>query len=337
MAAGRKAFRRWWQKATRAALEMAALGTALGAIIAMVSARPALAISSAPVYSGDFPDPFILTPTASGTGSYWAYSTGSAGRNLQVMSSPDLATWGAVSDPLPTLPKWASPGSTWAPSVLKRGSSFLMYYTVRDTASGRQCISVAKASTPAGPFSDSSSGPLVCQLAHGGSIDPDVFVAPGGKAYLLWKSDDNALGRPTSLWTAQLSSTGRRFVGGRTRLLTEDAAWQAPVIEGPSMVAVGGRYYLFYGANRWNSSAAGIGYATCSRPLGPCSDASLSGPWMASHGAAVGPSGPAVFADSTGVHLAYHAWSGAVGYANGGVRSLWIDALTFRSGVPTVR
>jgi beta-xylosidase len=290
---------------------------------------------AAPVHPGDFPDPFVLPPAASGTASYWAYATGSAGRNLQVMSSPDLATWGAVADPLPTLPGWASPGNTWAPSVLRRGRVFLLYYTVRHTASGRQCISVASGSTPAGPFTDTSSGPLICQLSRGGSIDPEAFSAPDGKTYLLWKSEDNALGRPTSLWAAQLSSTGRGLVGRTVRLLTQEAAWQAPVMEGPSMVAVGGRYYLFYGANRWNSSSAGIGYATSRGPLGPCVDASLAGPWMGSHGDAVGPSGPAVFTDAGGVHLAYHAWTGAVGYVNGGVRSLWIDALSFPGGVPT--
>jgi hypothetical protein len=253
------------------------------------------------------------------------------------MSSPDLVTWSPVSDPLPQLPAWASRGNTWAPTVLRHGSGFLMYYTVRDTAYGRQCISVAASATPAGPFSDTSSGPLVCQLARGGSIDPDVFVAPNGASYLLWKSDDNALGRPTSLWGAQLNSSGRGFVGATTRLLTQDASWQAPVVEGPSMVAAGSRFYLFYGAARWDSSSAAIGYATCTGPLGPCSDASTAGPWLASHGTATGPSGPALFTDAQGTHIAYHAWAGgAVGYPSGGVRALWADAVTFSSGVPTL-
>jgi beta-xylosidase len=311
------------------------VATALG-VVGVATAGRAEAMSSAPSYGGDFPDPFVLTPGASATTLYWAYSTGSAGRNLQVMSSPDLTTWSSVTDPLPRLPSWASPGLTWAPSVLRRTSTYLLYYTVRDTASGRQCISVATATTPGGPFSDASSGPLVCQLKHGGSIDPDAFVAADGTAYLVWKSDDNALGRPTSLWSARLSSTGRALVGTPTRLLTQDAAWQAPAVEGPSMVAVGGRTYLFYGANRWDSSSAAIGYAVCSGPLGPCSDVSTSGPWLATHGAAVGPSGPAVFTTAAGTRLAYHAWTGAVGYASGGVRSLWIDRLGSASDVPSV-
>jgi beta-xylosidase len=308
----------------------------LSVVLAVLAPSPALAVSTSPVYAGDFPDPFVLA-AVSGGATYWTYSTGSGGRNLQVMHSSDLRVWSGLSDPLPVLPKWASVGHTWAPGVLVRGNTYLMYYTVRQTATGRQCISVARASKPGGPFSDTSSGPLKCQLAHGGSIDPEPFVAPDGTPYLVWKSDDNAIGRPTKLWAQQLSSQGTGLVGSETLLLTQSATWQIPVIEGPSMVLVGSTYYLLYGANRWDSSSAAIGYATCTGPLGPCTNASTTGPWMASHGAAIGPSGPTIFTDSAGARrLGYHAWSnGVVGYP-AGVRSLWIDTLTFPAGVPTL-
>jgi hypothetical protein len=95
---------------------------------------------------------------------------------------------------------------------------------------------------------------------------------------------------------------------------------------------------LFYGANDWSTANAAIGYALCTSPIGPCVDASVFGPWMASHGLAVGPSGPAVFVDTSGsLRLAYHAWLGGVGYANAGVRSLWIDHLVFPVLFPTIQ
>jgi beta-xylosidase len=212
-----------------------------------------------------------------------------------------------------------------------------MYYTVSDARSGRQCISIATSITPGGPYVDDSSGPFICQLDHGGSIDPAPFVAPGGTPYLVWKSDDNAINNPTSLWAQQLSADGHPLVGAPARLLTEDHPWQLPAVEGPSMIAVSGSYYLFYGASRWDTANAAIGYATCSSPLGGCVDASAT-PWMASHGAAVGPGGPVLFVDRAGVtRIAYHAWTGGVGYRNGGVRSLWIDAVSFASGRPVLR
>ena len=307
--------------------------SAVALVLVLAAAGPAGAVSQAPAYRGDFPDPSVLRL---GT-TYWAYSTGSAGRNLQVMSSSDLRTWSPPTDPLPVLPAWAQGGFTWAPSVLQQGSTFLMYYTVRNAAWGRQCVSVATSTTASGPFQDTSSGPLVCQLDRYGSIDPDPFVAPTGGRYLLWKSEDNAGGRPTQLWSQQLSVDGRSLVGTPVVLLGQDRSWQAPAIEGPSMVASGGSYYLFYGAGAWDSATAAIGYARCFSPLGPCFNASTSRPWVASHGEAVGPSGPDIFVDATGLtRIAYHAWTGAVGYQNGGVRSLWIDGVSFVNGRPVL-
>jgi hypothetical protein len=311
-------------------------------------AFPAGALSSSPAYAGDFPDPYVLAVA----GTYWAYATGSAGLNLQVMSSSDLHNWTPPSDPLPVLPSWAAVGSTWAPGVLQQGTGFLMYYTVRDAALGLQCISVASSSTPGGPFVDASKAPLVCQ-SHG-SIDPNPFTDPhSGRTYLLWKSDDNSVGQITRLWASQLSANGLSLTGGTALLLTETAAsWQAPAIEGPTVMVASGTnsYYLFYGAGAWNSPGAGIGYATCSAPSTSsrvlswtCQDQSVAAPWLATRvlgGTTVfsGPSGPTVFSDTSGtLHLGYHAWTGTtVGYNNGGVRSLWLDTLSITGGHPVL-
>jgi beta-xylosidase len=324
-------------RATWAVAVAVAIGTALAPAPAGAVTHQPAALSQAPAYPRDFPDPFVLYAD----GAYWAYSTGSGGRNLQVMSSPDLVHWTAPVDPLPTtrLPSWASIGSTWAPGVIRVGGQFVMYYTVHDVAAGRQCISTAVSATPGGPFSDGSNGPLVCQLDHGGSIDPNPFRTPSGALYLLWKSDDNAIRNPTNLWSQPLTADGLALTGSPTRLLTESwwSPWQAPAIEGPTMVAFQGTYYLFYGGGNWDSSAAAMGYATCRSASGPCANQSVWAPWVGSHGLAVGPSGPSVFAlPSGGLDVAYHAWTGGVGYQNGGVRSLWIDTLGFSRGRPVL-
>jgi beta-xylosidase len=262
------------------------------------------------------------------------------------MTSPDLVSWTGTHDALPSLPGWASSGWTWAPTVLARGSTYVLYYTVRQTSSGKQCVSMATAASPAGPagpFTDTSSGPLVCQTDEGGSIDPSVFTDSDGSSYLLWKSDDNALGRPTNLWGRLLAASGVGFAprSSPVRLLRQTAAWQAPAIEGPAMVKSGTTYFLFYGANNWNSPSSAIGYATCSRPLGPCQNQSTSGPWFATNPsgtAPVGPQGPTIFTDLTGSRrLGFAAWNGAVGYyPNTGVRALWTAQLSFASGKPTL-
>lgn len=309
------------------------IAAAVLSLVFLAGAGPAGAVSFAPAYGGDFPDPSVLRVG----GVYWAYSTGSGGRNLQVMTSADLRTWSAPADPLPTLPGWAAPGWTWAPAVVQRGAAFFMYYTVRHAATGLQCVSVATSAAPGGPFADASAGPLVCQTERSGSIDPDPYVDVLGTTYLLWKSDDNAANRPTSIWSQQLSGDGTSLVGPRALLLSADQPWQGGIVEGPSLVASGGVHYLFYGANAWDAPASGIGFARCVSPLGPCVNASVTGPWLPSRRAARGPAGPDLFTAGGRVRIAYHAWTGGVGYDSGGVRSLWIDSVTLFAGQPVLR
>ena len=306
---------------------------ALGLLLVVLWQAPAIA-STQPALPEDMPDPFVLRVD----GEYYAYATQAGLFSVQLRRSTDLVTWSPATDALLQVPSWAAWGWTWAPSVLARGDRFVMYYTVRHAASGRQCISVATASSPAGPFVDTSSQPLICQLDRGGSIDPHPFVDDDGRAYLFWKSDDNALGRRTQLWGQQLDDTGLALVGRPAALLKQDKGWEKPVIEGPAMVKHGGRYYLFYGANWWESPTAGIGYAVCDSPLGRCRKKTTKGPWLASRASVAGPAGPAVFTDADGaLRIAYHGWEpGKVGYRAGGRRALWVDRLDFRDGTPVL-
>jgi len=314
---------------------VAGLGT--GVVPAFAASAQASTTFQAPAYQGDFPDPSLLLAG----GQYWAYATGSGGLNLQVMSSSDLRSWTTPVDPLPVLPSWASSGHTWAPGVMAIGGQFVMYYSVRDTALNIQCVSVATSATPGGRFSDGSSGPLVCQTANGGSIDPNPYLDPvSGNLYLLWKSDDNSIGQKTHIWGQRLAAGGLSFYPGTSPalLLTESASWQYPAVEGPTVVLKGSTYFLFYGANNYDTASSGIGYATSPSLLGSYTNQSRYGPWLGTTGNAQGPQGPMLFTDSSGAtRMAFAAWYGAVGYQNGGSRSLWIGTLSFsRSGTPSL-
>ncbi len=314
-------------------------GTSLAPDASAEAAAPATYLN--PVLDQDFPDPFILR---SGD-TYFAFATNAGTSNIQSATSTDLAHWTVLGDALPTLPAWAqaNSGLTWAPSILPRGAaSFVMYYTARDTASGRQCISVAVASTAAGPYVDASEAPLVCQVSGAealcGSIDASPFVDSDGSAHLVWKSDENACGNPPRLWTAPLSDDGLTLTGAHTALLTMDEAWQSPIIEGPAMTLVGGTYYLLYSANNYESASYAMGYASCLSVSGPCQNVSVSGPFISSAGSALGPGGGELFTDPRGDRwLAYHAWTAPLTtYAGGGARSLRVDRLDFDAGVPSL-
>ena len=282
------------------------------------------------VYPFDFPDPDVILD---GT-TYYAYATNSVAGNIQIIDSTDLTTWTAVGNALPSLPAWASADYTWAPAVTTLGGSFVLYYAVDVAGSGEECISVATARQPQGPFRDRSTAPLECQKSLGGSIDPAPFVDTGGTPYLVWKS-----GGPGSskIWSEQLAPSGTAFAPGAspTALLVPDQAWEGGTVEAPDLMTTGGHYFLFFSGNDWNSANYAVGVATCTGPLGPCTDAA-SGPILSSGSGVAGPGGESVFTDTSGNDwIAFHAWvPGAVGFPNS--RDLYIRRLNVSGSTPTV-
>jgi hypothetical protein len=262
------------------------------------------------VYPFDFPDPAVILKGQT----YYAYATNSVAGNIQIIDSSDLSHWTAVGNALPSLPAWATPNYTWAPAVAMIGGSYLLYYAVDVAGTGQECPSVASASGTQGPFTDKSTAPLECQKSLGGSIDPASFIDTSVTPYLVWKS-----GGPGSskIWSQQLAPSGTSFVTGTnpTSLLVPDQPWEAGTVEAPELVTTGGHYYLFFSGNDWNSSNYAVGVATCTGPLGPCSDATPS-PILSSGPGVAGPGGESVFADTSGnFWIAFHAWvPDAVGF-----------------------
>jgi beta-xylosidase len=295
-----------------------------------------------PVFDRDFPDPFVF-PDGDG---YYAYATNGGGRNVQVIYSPDLFTWeraGEDGDALPELPAWAQHNAslTWAPSVLRRGDEYILYYVTRFKEAGRQCISYAVADSPAGPFVDPNDKPFICQLDEGGSIDPEPFVDAGGALYLIWKSDANALARDANIYSQRLSDDGRTLLGEPARLITRDQEWERPLVENPSLVLEDGVYYLLYSGNWWEGGDYALGFAVCDGPTGPCRKP-LDEPFFAiptnKIGGEIGPGGGSFFRDHDGnLWIAYHAWRNpSAGYASGGQRRLSVARILFEDGLPVV-
>jgi hypothetical protein len=78
-----------------------------------------------------------------------------------------------------------------------------------------------------------------------------------------------------------------------------------------------------------------VGVATCSGPLGPCSEPTPA-PILSSGPGVAGPGGESIFTDTSGAYwIAFHAWvPGAVGFPNS--RDLYIRRLDLSGPVPTV-
>jgi GH43 family beta-xylosidase len=283
------------------------------------------------VYTENFPDPSVIRVG----GTYYAYATATGGAYLPVMTSTDLVTWTArpaynpgaplnsdpfFNDALPYPAAWAvdRPGTgrmskeVWAPGVAAIGGRYVAFYAARvSLARDRFCISVATASSPLGPFTDNTSGPLVCDSDPNGSIDPQPFVDDDGTPWLVWKSEGVPGFAPTNIWARRLAPDGTSFAPGSSpvSLLVTSQGWEGNVIENPSMVRHRGQLYLFYSGNERRSAAYAVGVATCASVLGPCRKLDTN-PIIASGGNRLGPGAPSAFIDAGGqLRVAYHWWN----------------------------
>lgn len=277
-----------------------------------------------PVYDANFADPMILRGP---DGSYWAIATNGPGGNVQTVSSTDLVNWTPGPDALPEVASWSRPGKVWAPEVLVDADDrYLMYYTTRGPDPSVQCVAVAEAEHPQGPYVDNSTEPLVYEADHGGSIDAHPFTDSDGNRYLYWKNDGNAVGVDTWISVQQLSTDGLSLVGQPTRLIKQDLDWEGDLVEGPFVWHTDGRYHLFYSANAFTSPKYAVGHAVADSPLGPFRKS--GDPIMVSNEVAAGPGHCALFSTEDAVWMVYHAWHpDRVGSPPG--RTMWLSEVTF--------
>jgi len=284
-----------------------------------------------PVIDRDFPDPDVLRVGDT----YYAYATNAGGKNVQVARSRDLVRWEALPDALPALPTWSRPGRTWAPEVAAAAGAYVLYFAARHEASGRQCVGAATSPAPQGPFRPVGEEPLICQLDQGGSIDASAFADEDGSRYVLWKNDGNCCGLPTWISIQAASEDGLRLEGAPVQLIRGDQPWEGSLVEAPTLWKRGGRYYLFYSANRYGGAGYAVGYAVADSPLGPFRKA--PGPLLAtstSRGPVVGPGGQDVVEAKNGsTWLLYHAWAPKTPR----YRGLSVDELAWEGERPVVR
>lgn len=285
-----------------------------------------------PVYDGGFADPQVIATT----GGYYAFATNGPLGNVQTLRSNDLVSWDQVGDALPQLPDWSSAGKVWAPEVAMHAQDrYVMYYTTSHDASGRQCVGVAVAGKPEGPYVDKSAKPFVCQPDEGGSIDASPFMDSTGKRWLYWKNDGNAVGKDTWIYVSRLSSDGLELVGDPVRLFKQDLPWEGNLVEAPYMVERNGKFHLFYSANAFDRAEYAVGHALCESPAGPCRKS--GDPVLSSSDDAAGPGHNMVLQKDGRYWFVYHAWDPAgVGVDPPG-RTMWLSELTWDGDKPVVQ
>lgn len=337
-------------------------GLALGAVVACAAGpvqEPELRLQAAVIdefragetYTGSFADPTVMRVGDQ----YVSAGTTVANLNLPVMTSDDLerwtprpalgnyrtyTDWRGYNDAMPIKAPWAATAhvrdrvplmSQWAPSLAQVGDHYVAAYSAAvDLSPRKSCIGLATSDTPLGVYQAAGPDPVTCfDASPKGAIDPDIFVRPDNqRPFLLWKNEGIPQVQGPRLMTRRLTLNEGTAFGRRSKpftLLANDQPWEAGVVENPSMISYGGRYYLFYSANYWRTADYAIGYAICETPRGPCRKPS-SKPLLAKGGGIAGPGGADAVIDENGqLRLLYAAWEeGKVGPEGGNPRLLHV-------------
>eukprot|EP01031_Cornospumella_fuschlensis_P043869 gene43869-53641_t len=227
------------------------------------------------------PDPYVWKPRGQS-----GYKIQCTEGGLKLGSSPDLQPGSVFKYEGDCLggspPGWAAADQRWAPDNFESSDAqynYMFFGDAQPDGKHRIGYAVSKAGPAPGAYSSYSSTFLDLGGAAGGDIDSTVFEDSDGKTYLIWKTDDNNVGSPTTRiflqqislangTVAQLSSP--RQILDSTGLWWVDSWVQGgSLVEGPEMIKRNGMYYLFFAAGRYCQDSYTEGVARSSSLFGP--------------------------------------------------------------------
>lgn len=252
----------------------------------------------------NFPDPGIST---NGSKAYYAYATSASGLHYPTASAPSPTgpwTWTGI-DAMPDLPTWAVK-NFWAPDVsVTPDGRWLMYFTAHDNVTDLQCIGVAVADAPLGPFRAVGDRPLICPVELKGAIDAMSFTDDDGSRWVLWKNE--AINIPAVLFIQPVTADGTELTGEAVPLLTNDRPEEKGQIEAPFLVRQGRHYVLFYSGGSYIDGSYFESYATATNITGPYTKGPSS--WMTTENMNVtGPGGASILRGPDGDTIFFHGW-----------------------------
>lgn len=299
---------------------------------------------SAPVFAGYFADPHVLRLS---NGSYIAYGTGTPAvvgeRVFEALTSADLVHWRSHGPVMPRLP--GSLGDEyWAPEVVERDGAWWLYYSVGHGITGHH-VRVARADHPLGPFRDQGVNLTPDEPF---AIDAHPFRDHDGTWYLYFARDNLDHPRPgTHLAVTRLTSMTE--TGGTVRpVLEPNADWQIyerarhmygatydwHTLEGATVRARLGRYWLTYSGGAWTGESYAVSWAVADHPEGPWIHAPAGSPTLLTTGFhdLIGPGHNSVTVAPDGADaIIFHAWDAAHDK-----RQMHVHHITFQTDGPWV-
>lgn len=152
----------------------------------------------------------------------------------------------------------------WAPQILKVEDAWYLTYTANE-----QTV-LARSQSLLGPFVQEEVAPIDGSEKN---IDSYIFRDDDGKYYLYHVRFNNG----NYLWVAEFDmQKGKIKPETLTQCFGQTEPWEAtpnyesvPIMEGPTVLRMKDKYYLFYSANHFMNIDYAVGYAVADSPMGP--------------------------------------------------------------------
>lgn len=201
-------------------------------------------------------------------GMYYLYgTTGNGGEGFEVYTSTDQKNW---NGPVGVNNGYAlikadvyGESGFWAPQVFYYNNQFYMAYTAEHN------IAIATSNSPLGPFTQQVKTPL---FQSGRNIDPFVFMDDNGKKYLYYVKERDLSGagfQGNRIFVVEMQDDLSAILPQTDteclRASSASGSWEnssMSIVEGPSVIKQGGKYYLIYSANAWSDINYAVGFAS---------------------------------------------------------------------------
>ena len=203
------------------------------------------------------------------------YLTGTRGntgpQGFSVLESKDLETWtvpaGAKDSIYMILNKGDQAYGTrgfWAPQMFKTADTYYLTYTANEQTA------LVQSKALLGPYKQKEVAPIDSSEKN---IDSYIFKDDDGKYYLYHVRFNQG----NYLWVAEFDlEKGKIKRETLKKCFDHTEPWEAtpayksaPIMEGPTVTKLKGKYYLFYSANHFMNIDYAVGYAVSDSPYGP--------------------------------------------------------------------
>ncbi len=218
---------------------------------------------------------FFADPTIYVDGGKY-YLTGTGGHRkgpsgFSVLESKDLKTWtqpaGRKDPAYMILTKGDQAYGTegfWAPQLFKADDTYYLTYTANE-----QTV-LAQSKSLLGPYRQKEVAPIDSSEKN---IDSFIFKDDDGKYYLYHVR----FNKGNYMWVTEFDlKKGKIRPETLTKCFDQTEPWEAtpnyvsaPVMEGPTVIKLKDKYYLFYSANHFMNIDYSVGYAVADSPYGP--------------------------------------------------------------------